>query len=99
MEPNGKVALITGAGSGIGRATALLLAEKGASVVVADVNESGGNDLQQAIDSLAAISGASGDKTPPHDPDLTLIIERWEHLPRAVKTGIMAMVKATEGEG
>ena len=49
MEPNGKVALITGAGSGIGRATALLLAEKGASVVVADVNESGGNETVEAV--------------------------------------------------
>ena len=33
------------------------------------------------------------------DTDLTLICERWEALPDAVKTGIMAMVKATEGEG
>ncbi len=49
MDPNGKVALITGAGSGIGRATALLLAEKGASVVVADVDESGGNETVEMV--------------------------------------------------
>ena len=37
-----KVALITGAGSGIGRETALLFVREGASVVVADVNDQAG---------------------------------------------------------
>lgn len=38
MELLGKVALVTGAAQGIGKATALLLAEKGADVVVSDIN-------------------------------------------------------------
>ena len=39
MEIRGKVAVITGAGSGIGRATSMRLANDGASIVVADVDE------------------------------------------------------------
>ncbi|MEV0145667.1 MULTISPECIES: glucose 1-dehydrogenase [unclassified Nonomuraea] len=39
---DGKAALITGAGSGIGAATAVVFARHGARVVVADINEEGG---------------------------------------------------------
>jgi NAD(P)-dependent dehydrogenase (short-subunit alcohol dehydrogenase family) len=44
-----KVALLTGAGSGIGRATALLFASEGARVVVADYNLEGGERTLRAI--------------------------------------------------
>jgi 3-oxoacyl-[acyl-carrier protein] reductase len=37
----GRVALITGSGSGIGRATALLMAERGADIIVHDINAEG----------------------------------------------------------
>ncbi|MCL0102271.1 SDR family oxidoreductase [Dehalococcoidia bacterium] len=45
----GKTAIVTGASSGIGRATAQLLAERGANVVVADVNDMGGEETVDLI--------------------------------------------------
>ncbi len=44
-----KVALVTGAASGIGRATARLFAQQGAKVVVADVNTDDGEQVAQSI--------------------------------------------------
>ena len=48
----GKVAFITGAGSGIGRATARVLAQGGADVVVCDINLAGAETTAQELVSL-----------------------------------------------
>jgi NAD(P)-dependent dehydrogenase (short-subunit alcohol dehydrogenase family) len=44
MKLDSKVAVVTGAASGIGRATALALANEGAKVIVSDVNVAGGEE-------------------------------------------------------
>lgn len=49
MQLAERVAIITGAASGIGKATALLFAREGASVIVADLDEAGGRQVAAAI--------------------------------------------------
>lgn len=48
-EFSGKVALVTGASSGIGKATALLFAGQGANVVVSDINTTKGKQVVEEI--------------------------------------------------
>ncbi|GIW18413.1 MAG: SDR family NAD(P)-dependent oxidoreductase [Tepidiforma sp.] len=53
MEIAGKVAVVSGGGSGIGRATVLELARRGARVIVADIDEAGARQT-------ADLAGAAG---------------------------------------
>ncbi|MFB3923257.1 MAG: SDR family NAD(P)-dependent oxidoreductase [Terriglobia bacterium] len=54
MRLKSKVAIITGAASGIGRATAELFAEEGAKVIVADIDSAGG---EQTVKNIRAKGG------------------------------------------
>jgi NAD(P)-dependent dehydrogenase (short-subunit alcohol dehydrogenase family) len=49
MRLNGNVAVITGAGSGIGRATAEIFAREGASIVLAELDQARGEQVAQRI--------------------------------------------------
>jgi NAD(P)-dependent dehydrogenase (short-subunit alcohol dehydrogenase family) len=53
---NGKTIVITGAASGIGRATALIFAREGANVVCADIDEAGVEQTVAAINKMGAQS-------------------------------------------
>jgi len=59
VDYSGKVAFVTGAGSGIGRATAIAFARAGASVTVADINRVGVQDTVSAIESFGGRAAAA----------------------------------------
>ena len=52
MEIQGKIAVVTGAASGIGRSTAIALAREGADVVLADLNREGLTEVRGEIEKL-----------------------------------------------
>jgi len=54
MQLQGKIALVTGAGSGIGRAVALALAREGARVSIVDIDRAGAEDTAARIRALGA---------------------------------------------
>nr|WP_062336766.1 SDR family oxidoreductase [Herbidospora sakaeratensis] len=58
-----RVALITGAGSGIGRAMAHRFAAAGASVVACDVNKDAAEETAQAVDGLAVAADISDESS------------------------------------
>ena len=59
MRLEGKVAMVTGAASGIGRATARTLAREGAAVMCADINTEG---AQETADAIAAAGGTAASR-------------------------------------
>jgi len=69
----GKIAVITGAGSGVGRASALRFTEEGASVICADI------DLDRAKETVAQIETAGGTASAEHcdvskDADVSALV-------------------------
>lgn len=72
-ELAGKVAVVTGGGSGIGRATSLALAAAGVSVVVADIDPAAG---EETVALVAAAGGAAA--IVPTD------VTKWEDIERMV---------------
>ena len=62
MEINGSSAIVTGGASGLGEATARLLATRGAKVVVADLNEEAGEALAKEIGGVFVRDGRDLDR-------------------------------------
>jgi NAD(P)-dependent dehydrogenase (short-subunit alcohol dehydrogenase family) len=63
-----KVAIITGAGSGLGKAMALLYAREGAKVVISDIDEKGGNETVSEVEANGGKAiFVKADSTSPED--------------------------------
>jgi NAD(P)-dependent dehydrogenase (short-subunit alcohol dehydrogenase family) len=78
-----KVALVTGAASGIGRASALAFARNGARVIVADISVSGGEEtarLIQAAGGEAAFIQADVSKAPQVEALIQKIIQKYNRI-------------------
>jgi meso-butanediol dehydrogenase/(S,S)-butanediol dehydrogenase/diacetyl reductase len=78
MRFDGKAGLVTGAGSGIGRATAIGFAQRGGAVAVADINGANANRV------VAEITQAGGKAIPivadvTHSGDIDMMISRTVH--------------------
>ena len=75
----GKVAVITGAGSGIGAATARLFAAEGATVVVADLNEVGGKEVVRQCRDGGRATFVRADVTKEEDVQAMIAAARGEY--------------------
>lgn len=82
-----KIAIITGAGSGIGKATALLFAKEGAKVVISDINEKDGNTAVEEIKKMggeAFFVNADSSKADDHETLVGQAVEKYGALDIAV---------------
>lgn len=81
---DGKAALVTGGGSGLGRASAIALARAGAAVTVADVDERGGKETAALVFEEAGGDAdfVRADVTRPDEVEAMVdkTIARWGHL-------------------
>ena len=83
-----KVAIVTGAGSGIGEATARLMAREGASVVVADIN---GTEAERVAGELASAVAAEVDVS--NEP--SVVRRRDRRHPEAVQFDMARVAPGT----
>jgi meso-butanediol dehydrogenase/(S,S)-butanediol dehydrogenase/diacetyl reductase len=80
MELKDKVCIVTGAGSGIGRATAKLFADNGAKVVVADVNAAAARLTAAEIGNDAIGVGVDVSQAAEVEAMVAVVVEKWGRI-------------------
>jgi NAD(P)-dependent dehydrogenase (short-subunit alcohol dehydrogenase family) len=99
MKLAGKVAIVTGAASGIGRASAVAFAREGAKVVVADCNEAGGKEtVTEILSAGAAAHFAQVDVAKENDirEMVDATVARWGTIDVLFNNAGVILVKSVE---
>ena len=98
----GKNALVTGGGQGIGRGIALKLAEQGADVAIADINDSGADEVVDEIRAMARKSFAVHIDVTDNDSvsaAIGRVIEDFGHLDILINNAGIGRVEGKAGGG
>lgn len=99
MKLAGKVAIVTGAASGIGRASAIAFAREGARVVVADCNETGGREtVAEILRAGANAHFANVDVAKENDirEMIAATVDRWSTVDILFNNAGVVLVKSVE---
>jgi NAD(P)-dependent dehydrogenase (short-subunit alcohol dehydrogenase family) len=98
MEIQGRTFLITGGGSGLGAATARLLAEAGANIVVADLNRDAGDAVVAELGDRSRFAQTDVDDEASVQQAVTTALETFGGLHGAVNCAGIAIVEKTLGK-
>ncbi len=98
MKIAGHTFLISGGGSGLGAATARLIAEAGGNVVLADINEAAGTKTQQAIGDQAVYVKADITSSSDVEAAVSTAVKSFGQLNGAVNCAGIAIAAKTVGK-